>query len=390
MQLDLDSLRRADIIVVGSGFFGATIAERAANELGAKVCVIEKRRHLGGNSHSETCPQTGIECHTYGTHIFHTNSRDVWDYINKFTSFTGYRHHVMTNHKGIIYQLPINLGTMCAFFGRHLSPKQARALIAEQIARERFDAPRNFEEKAISLIGRPLYEAFIEGYTRKQWQTDPRELPGEIITRLPVRYTFNSRYFSDHYEGMPLNGYTAIFDRMFNAESIGFSTGIDWFDLDYTPASHQLLIYTGPIDRFFNYQCGELGWRTIDFDREIHAMADFQGISVMNYADADILFTRIHEFRHLHPERSYKDEITVIFKEYSRKAQKNDEPYYPIGTMPDQTTFHKYRAMSDHLENVIMGGRLGDYRYYDMHQAIGAALKCFSTKVRCFLENRRA
>jgi len=387
MAIDLQTLRRADIVVVGSGCFGATVAERAATQLGRKVCVLEKRPQIGGNCHSELCRDTGIECHTYGTHIFHTSCRNTWEYINKFTKFTDYRHHVMTTHRDAVYSMPINLGTICAFFGRRLTPEQARALIAAQVAAEKFETPRNFEEKAISLIGRPLYEAFIEGYTRKQWQVDPRELPSTIISRLPVRYTFNSRYFSDRFEGLPEHGYSEIFRRMLDHPNIDVHTGVDWFDLGYAPSPAQLLVYTGAIDRYFDYCYGELGWRTIDFQREVHAVPDFQGVSVMNYADADVPFTRIHEFRHLHPERAYGEDNTVIFKEFSRLARRSDEPYYPIDTRADQETYARYRARAEALPNVVMGGRLGRYHYLDMHQAIAAALKISATKLPSFFSS---
>lgn len=203
--MDLSSF---DLIVVGAGFFGATVAERAAAELGRKVCVLDRRPHVGGNSWSETDRETGIEYHTYGSHLFHTNDDGVWAYVNRFTRFTGYRHRVFTVRRGQVYPMPINLGTICAYFGKHLSPAAARALVAEQAAESRSADPQNLEEKAVSLIGRPLYEAFVRGYTRKQWQTDPRELPADIITRLPVRYTFDANYFSDKYEGLLADGYT--------------------------------------------------------------------------------------------------------------------------------------------------------------------------------------
>ncbi|WP_292899473.1 MULTISPECIES: UDP-galactopyranose mutase [unclassified Nitratireductor] len=371
-----------DLVIVGAGFFGATIAERAASELGRRVLVIDRRDHIGGNAYTHTCPRTGIEIHKYGAHLFHTPNKVVWDYLNRFTAFTDYRHRVFTSYKGQAYMMPINLGTICQFFGRRMSPDEARALIAEQAGELAGHDPQNLEEKAISLIGRPLYEAFIRGYTAKQWQTDPRELPASIITRLPVRYTFDNRYFNDTYEGLPVDGYTAIFERMLDHERIEVRTGIDYFEIREQIPAGTPVVYTGPIDRYFDYRAGELKWRTIDFEEEVLDMGDFQGTSVMNYADEDIPYTRILEFRHFNPERSYQTEKTVITREYSRFAERRDEPYYPINTAQDKETYRAYRELADAEENVIFGGRLGTYRYLDMHQAIGAALKCFENEIR--------
>ncbi|HJU28670.1 MAG TPA: UDP-galactopyranose mutase, partial [Candidatus Binataceae bacterium] len=318
-----------DAIVVGAGFYGATIAERLANGLGRTVCILERRPHIGGNSYSERDPHTGIEYHKYGSHLFHTNSEQVWRYLRRFTKFTNYRHRVLTIHQGKVYPMPINLGTICAFFGRYLTPDQARELIAEQAAATSVEDAENLEQKAIALIGRPLYDAFIRGYTKKQWQTDPRRLPADIIKRLPVRFNFEPYYFSDKYEGLPVDGYTAIFRRMLDSPRIDIRLGCDFFDARPALSPHQLVIYTGPIDRYFDYRLGELAWRTLDFENEVVPVGDYQGAAVMNYADEEVPYTRIHEFKHLHPERRYRDDCTLICREYSRFARRNDEPYYP-------------------------------------------------------------
>ncbi|KAB0566824.1 UDP-galactopyranose mutase [Brucella pituitosa] len=371
-----------DIIIVGAGFFGATIAERAANELGRKVLILDRRNHIGGNAYSENDAQTGIEVHKYGAHLFHTPNRLVWDYLNNFTKFTDYKHRVYTSYKDQVYSMPINLGTICQFFGRRMSPLEAQQLVLEQSRELGENKPANLEEKAISLIGRPLYEAFIRGYTAKQWQTDPRELSESIITRLPVRYNFDNRYFNDAYEGLPVDGYTAIFEKMLSNPLIHIQTGVDYFDLkDQIPAGKPV-VYTGPIDKFFDYKAGELGWRTIDFEPEVLQVGDFQGTAVMNYADESVPFTRILEFRHFNPERDYQKDKTVIVREYSRFAQRGDEPYYPIDTQKDKKTYLAYKEMADAENDVIFGGRLGTYRYLDMHQAIGAALKCYETTIQ--------
>jgi UDP-galactopyranose mutase len=368
-----------DLIIVGAGFFGATIAERAANALGKRVLIIDRRRHIGGNAYSENDRETGIEVHKYGAHLFHTPNRTVWDYLNRFTAFTDYRHRVFTSYNGQVYAMPINLGTICQFFGKRMSPAEARALVAGQAAELGDRPPQNLEEKAISLIGRPLYEAFIRGYTAKQWQTDPRELPESIITRLPVRYNFDNRYFNDPYEGLPVDGYTAIFERMLDNPLIDVQLNTDFFSVRSEIPAGKPVVYTGPIDRYFDYRAGELKWRTIDFEEEVLPVGDFQGTAVMNYADEDIPYTRILEFRHFNPERDYQQDKTVIVREYARFATRSDEPYYPIDTAEDKRTYLSYRDLAEQEKDVIFGGRLGTYRYLDMHQAIGAALKSFET-----------
>ena len=370
-----------DLIVAGSGFYGATIAERCAAELGLRVLVLERRAHFGGNAWSETDPDTGIEVHTYGSHLFHTNSEEVWTYVNRFSGFSNYRHRVITRHRDRFFTMPLNLGTLSTLFGRFLTPADAKAIVAAEVAESGITHPANLEEKAISLVGRSMYEAFIKGYTEKQWQTDPRTLPADIITRLPVRFTFDDFYFNDRFEGLPLTGYGEIFKRMFATPGITALTGVDYFDLKPQLPAAVPVIYTGPVDRYFGFSQGELGWRTLDFQREVVPAGDFQGASVVNYPDADVAFTRIHEFRHLHPERSYRADKTVIFKEFSRFAGRGDEPYYPINTPTDKARYDAYRAMADAEPGVIFGGRLGTYRYLDMHQAIGAALRVFDSQL---------
>lgn len=379
-----------DVVVVGAGFFGATMAERAANELGLKVCVLERRPHIGGNSYSRVDAETGIEYHPYGSHLFHTSNEDVWAYLQRFTQFTDYRHRVFTIHAGQVYSMPINLGTISSFFGRYYSPYEAQKLIEGHVASEQTQLPNNLEDKAIRLIGRPLYEAFIRGYTFKQWQTDPRKLPADIITRLPVRFSFNDRYFADKYEGLPVNGYHEIFNKMLHGRNISVVNDVDYFDMKSDIGDDQLLVYTGPVDRFFEFSAGRLGWRTLDFEREVLPVDDYQGTSVMNYADEDVPYTRIHEFKHLHPERTYAPDRTLIFREYSRfSGKENDEPFYPINTAADKAVYDTYRGMTERTPNVLFGGRLGTYRYLDMHQAIGAALKAFERALVPWFRARR-
>ena len=376
-----------DLVVVGSGFYGLTIAERAATELGLKVVVIDRRPHIGGNAYSANDPETGIEVHQYGSHLFHTSNVPVWEYVNRFTAFTNYQHKVYTNHGGVVFPLPVNLGTINQFFGAAYSPTEARDLIAGQAAEFDTKTAANLEEKAISLIGRPLYEAFIRDYTAKQWQTDPTELQAEIISRLPVRYNYDNRYFNDTFEGLPVDGYTAWLERMADHPNIEVRLDTDFFDesqpINKTAVVGQVpVIYTGAIDRYFDFAEGELSWRTLDFEKEVVPVGDYQGTSVMNYADAAVPFTRIHEFRHFHPERGhYPTDKTVIMREFSRFATRDDEPYYPVNTPQDRARLLAYRELQAGEPDVYFGGRLGTYQYLDMHMAIGSALSMFSNKL---------
>ncbi len=367
-------LGTADLVVVGSGFYGLTVARRMADERGLRVVVLERRPHLGGNAYSETEPQTGIEVHRYGAHLFHTSNQRVWDYVRRFTDFTSYQHRVFTVSKGQTYPMPINLGTICQYFGRHLSPTEARALVREHAGEMAPEDITNLEDKAISLIGRPLYEAFVRGYTEKQWQTDPRELPAEIISRLPVRYTFDNRYFSDTWEGLPVDGYTAWLERMADHELVDVVLDVDWFSVRQHVPQGTPVVYTGPLDRYFGYAEGRLGWRTLDFEQEVLPVGDFQGTSVVNYADSDVPWTRIHEFRHFHPERDYPTDRTIVVREYSRTAEGDDEPYYPISTPADRAVLARYRERAAAEPDVYFGGRLGTYQYLDMHMAIASAM----------------
>lgn len=373
-----------DLIVVGSGFFGLTVAERAASQLDKRVLVLERRSHIGGNAYSEAEPETGIEVHRYGAHLFHTSNKRVWDYVRQFTDFTEYQHRVFAKYQGQVYSFPLNLGLINQFFGRSYSPDEARALIAEQSSEIDTKEAQNLEEKAVSLIGRPLYEAFVRGYNAKQWQTDPKELSPSIITRLPVRYTFNNRYFNDTYEGLPVDGYTAWLERMADHPNIDVLLNTDYFDVREAIPAGTATVYTGPLDHYFGYSEGRLGWRTLDFELEVVPTGDFQGTSVINYNDVEVPFTRIHEFRHFHPERDYPKDKTVIMREYSRFADDDDEPYYPINTSDDREMLERYRerAKAEAREHkVLFGGRLGTYKYLDMHMAIGSALTMFDNKI---------
>lgn len=376
-----------DLIVVGAGLFGLTIAERAARS-GLAVTVLERRDHIGGNAYSSFDPDTGIEVHRYGAHIFHTSNERVWDYVRRFTDFNQYVHRVFTTHHNVVYPLPIGLATINQFFASAHTPAQARTLVAEQA--EEYDATvaTNLEERAIGLVGRPLYEAFIRGYTAKQWQTDPRELPAEVISRLPVRYTYDTRYFSDTWEGLPLDGYQAWFERMVDHPRIDVRLGVDFLDSSQPLGKARTVgqvpvVYTGPIDRYFDDSEGELGWRTLDFDTETVDVGDYQGTAVMNYADESVPYTRVHEFRHFHPERAdrYPADQSIIAREFSRFAARADEPYYPVNTPEDRQRLLAYRQRAKAEPGVTFGGRLGTYQYLDMHMAIAAALTTWDNTI---------
>jgi UDP-galactopyranose mutase len=375
-----------DLLVVGAGLFGLTVAERAA-EAGLSVTVIDRRDHLGGNAWSSVDAETGIEVHRYGSHIFHTSNERVWEYVRRFTAFTGYRHRVYSTHAGTVYPLPINLGTLNQFFGTAMGPEAARALVAAQAAEGLAGGePTNLEDKAISLVGRPLYEAFIRDYTAKQWQTDPRELPASVIARLPVRYTYENRYFADTHEGLPTRGYGPWFEAMAAHPRIDVRLGTDFFDASqpFSRASVRgqvPVVYTGPVDRYFDEHAGPLGWRTLDLETEVLPVRDFQGTSVMNYADLDVPHTRVHEFRHYHPEREdrHAQDRTVIMRERSRFALPGDEPYYPVATPQDRERLRSYRDLAADEPDVHFGGRLGSYLYLDMHMAIASALSLWTS-----------
>jgi len=371
-----------EILVVGAGLYGLTFANLAA-ELGHKVTVIDRRKHFGGNAHSYTDTETGIEIHQYGSHLFHTSNERVWNYISKFTKFNDYVHHVYIQHAGTVFPMPINLGTINQFFNSSMGPEEAKNKISKMSALEGKHKPKNLEEKAIQLIGEQLYEAFIRGYTSKQWQTDPKDLPAEVITRLPLRFNYDNRYFQDKWEGLPLEGYSKLFEKMLDHRNISLELNCDFLHGNHKFSKSASLgklpiIYTGALDAYFDFDGGNLNWRTLDFKVETKNLLDFQGTSVMNYADIEIPFTRIHEFKHLHPEREdiFSQPKTVIMTEYSRMATTSDEPYYPVNSTSDRLILEQYRSRiaEEEKKNIFFGGRLGTYKYLDMHMAIASAI----------------
>lgn len=371
------------IIVVGAGIFGCVVAERVASVLNQRVLVLEKRSVVGGNSYAEFDSETGIECHRYGSHIFHTKNEEVWNYIRAFTDFTPYRHKVLLKSEGREYPMPISLPTIRRRFGRYFSPDEARAFVASQIAEAGIQAPANLEEKAISLVGRDLYGTLIRGYTAKQWGRDPRTLPESIIARLPIRYDDNTDYFDTPMQGIPTEGFSAMFNRLLSHPNIKVRTGTDYFDVRDMLPQDSIVVYTGMIDRLFDFKFGPLEWRSLRFEWETLPIRDFQGTTVVNYGDEDVPFTRIHEFKHYNPERTgpYRLGKTVICREYPKAWTPDDEAYYPVNDAANATKLALYRAELDKHPNLYAGGRLGAYAYWDMDRAIAEALALFETLV---------
>lgn len=364
------------IYIVGAGMTGCVLAERISNVLARPVTIIDSRDHIGGNCWDEVDNKTGILCHKYGSHIFHTSDQNVWKYISQFTDWTNYQHRVWISYKGKTYPMPINLHTINTFFNKNFTPAEAKNFLKAERDQYAGFQSKNFEEKAISQIGKDLYEAFIKGYTAKQWEKNPRELNAEIFNRLPVRFNYNNRYFDDTYEGLPLNGYTAIFKKMLSSQLINIKLNTSWSDIRDNISNTDYVFFTGPIDQYFDYRLGRLEWRTLDFEIEHPDTNDFQGTSVMNYSDENIPYTRIHEFKHYLNNSDIYDK-TVIYKEYSRFATINDLPYYPINTENNKKMYSAYLNLAKIEKNTFFAGRLGLYRYLDMDDAIASALNIF-------------
>ena len=359
-----------DYLVVGAGLFGAVFAHEAALK-GKKVKVIEKRNHIAGNIY--TREEEGIQVHQYGAHIFHTSDKEIWDYVNQFAEFNRYTNSPVANYKGEIYNLPFNMNTFNKLWGV-VTPAEAQAKIDEQRAVLNGKTPENLEEQAISLVGTDIYEKLIKDYTEKQWGKPTTELPAFIIRRLPVRLTYDNNYFNDTYQGIPIGGYTQIVEKMLDHENIDVETNVDFFaNKEKYLKDFPKIVFTGMIDEFFDYKLGELEYRSLRFENETLDMENYQGNAVVNYTDADTPYTRIIEHKHF---EFGNQEKTIITKEHSKTWEKGDEPYYPVNNDRNNHLYKSYKKLADEQGNVIFGGRLGHYRYYDMHQVIGAALQC--------------
>jgi UDP-galactopyranose mutase len=359
-------MSKYDYIIVGSGFFGSICAYEL-NKIGKKCLVIEKRDHIGGNCYTEK--KDNINIHTYGPHIFHTSNVDVWNWINQFVTFNDFTLRPVANYKGEIYSLPFNMWTFSKLWGIS-HPDQARQIINEQSLD--INEPNNLEEQAIKLVGKDVYYKLIKGYTEKQWRKPATELPKEIIKRVPVRFNYDNNYFNDKYQGIPIGGYTQIFDKLLS--NIDVELNVDYLkDKDYWDSQSNKVIYTGPIDAYFDYQFGELEYKTTEFKHKKLQTDNYQGVAMMNYTDIEVPYTRCIEHRHFENSNSNFTWISYEFPvEY--KANKN-EPYYPVNDELNNKKYLEYKNISDKLENIYFGGRLAEYKYYDMHQVIESALK---------------
>jgi UDP-galactopyranose mutase len=366
-------LKTYDYLVVGAGLFGAVFAHEAALR-GKKVKVIEKRDHIAGNIYTHEVD--GIQIHQYGAHIFHTSDKQIWDYVNQFATFNRYTNSPVANYKGKMYNLPFNMNTFNELWGTK-TPQEAMNKIAEQKSAAKItDQPKNLEEQAISLVGTDIYQKLVKGYTEKQWGQKATDLPAFIIRRLPVRYTYDNNYFNDTYQGIPIGGYTQIVEKMLDHPQIDVETGVDFFDnKEKYLKDYPRVIFTGMIDQYFNYQLGELEYRSLRFESEELSVDNYQGNAVVNYTDAETPFTRIIEHKHFEFGKGDKNK-TVITREYPVDWQRGDEPYYPVNNKRNNGLYKQYTELAKQEGNVVFGGRLGQYRYYDMHQVIHAALLC--------------
>lgn len=357
-----------DYLIVGAGLFGAVFAHEAYKK-GRTCLVIDKRNNIGGNIYTESTE--GINVHKYGAHIFHTSDKQIWDYVNRFAEFNNYINSPVAVYKDELYNLPFNMNTFSRMWNIR-TPEQAKEIIASQIADLGITEPHNLEEQALSLVGRDVYEKLIKGYTEKQWGRDCKELPAFIIKRLPLRFVYDNNYFNDRYQGIPIGGYTAIIEKML--EGIEVRTGTDYFDFirDNKNIARKT-IFTGMIDEYYGYCYGPLQYRSVRFETEVLDCENYQGNAVVNYTDCEVPYTRIIEHKHFEFGKQPK---TVISREYSSEWKQGMEPYYPVNNEENNALYEKYRELADKESNVIFGGRLGQYKYYDMDKVIAAALEC--------------
>ena len=359
-------MKKYDFVIVGAGLYGSVFAHEMAKR--GKIClVIDKRNHLGGNVYCENVE--GINVHKYGAHIFHTNDKKIWDYVNSFVEFNRYTNSPVANHKGELYNLPFNMNTFYQLW-KVKTPEEAKAKIQEQVAELNIKKPKNLEEQALSLVGKDIYEKLIKGYTEKQWGRKATDLPAFIIKRLPIRFTFDNNYFNDKYQGIPIGGYNKLIDGLL--EGIETKTGVDFFkEKDHYKSLADTIVFTGKIDEYFAYQFGKLEYRSLEFEHQTLDIPNYQGNAVVNYTEAEIPYTRILEHKHFEFGKQPK---TIITKEYPKEWEEGTEPYYPVNDGKNSATYLKYKKLADTTRNVIFGGRLAEYKYYDMHQVIGSAL----------------
>ena len=365
-----------DYIIVGSGLFGAVFA-RQMTDAGKTCLVIDKRNHIGGNVFTENIE--GINVHKYGAHIFHTNDKEIWDYVNAFVEFNRYTNSPLANYKGKLYNMPFNMNTFYQMWGV-TKPEEAKAIIEGQIKEAGITAPTNLEEQAISMVGTDIFKVLIKEYTEKQWGRDCKDLPTFIIKRLPIRFTFDNNYFNDKYQGIPIGGYTKLVEGLL--EGIEVRLGIDYFEQkDELDKLAKKVVYSGKLDEYFNYDEGYLEYRSLRFETEQLPIANFQGNAVVNYTEKSVPFTRILEHKHF---EFGTQPTTVITREYSQEWTIKNEPYYPINDTKNEKLANDYKKRAVEIKNVIFGGRLAEYRYYDMHQIVGQALKVAKDEIGNF------
>ncbi|MEO6357796.1 MAG: UDP-galactopyranose mutase [Ferruginibacter sp.] len=359
-------MKQFDFVIVGSGLFGATFAHQA-NKMGKRCLVIDKRKHSGGNIYCTN--ESGINVHFYGAHIFHTNDKKVWDFVNKFASFNRYTNSPLANYKGELYNLPFNMNTFYKLWNV-TTPQAAQAKIEEQVANLHITKPANLEEQALKLVGKDIYEKLIKGYTEKQWGRKAKELPAFIIKRLPVRFTYDNNYFNDTYQGIPIGGYNAITNGLLKGIEVKLNT--DFFkDRYYFHSLADKIVYTGPIDEYFDFRFGALEYRSLRFEHEHLQMENYQGNAVVNYTEAEVPFTRIIEHKHF---EFGTQPSTIITREYPAEWKRGMEQYYPVNDASNDKRFREYQHLSHGEKNVLFGGRLAEYKYYDMHQVVASAL----------------
>jgi UDP-galactopyranose mutase len=360
----------ARFLIIGAGFSGCVLANQLVQALDCEIDIWDERNHIGGNSHTSRDKETGVMVHRYGPHIFNTDKKEIWDYVNSFVEFKPYVHRVKAVSMGKTYSLPVNLFTINQFFNKNFSPSEAKAFL-DTLGDVSINEPKNFEEQALCFIGKELYEAFFYGYTKKQWGCEPTALPASILKRIPVRFNYDDNYHPHPYTGIPVDGYTAVMEKMIDFANIHLT-----LNTKFTPESeyeeYDHIFFTGPIDAFFKYRYGRLGYRTVTFE-EHYADGDYQGLSQMNYCDEDIPYTRIAEHKHFTPWEQH--EKTVYFKEFSKETGEEDIPYYPKRLEADKALLMQYRQEAQQLKKVSFLGRLATYRYMDMHHVIGEALQ---------------
>ena len=370
-------------LIIGAGFSGAVLSRELAENLNCEIDVWDERDHIGGNCFTERDKETNIMVHKYGPHIFNTDKKEIWDYVNSFTEFRPYVHRVKAMHNGNVYSLPVNLQTLNQFFNKTFTPDTAKIFL-ETLGDKNISEPKNFEEQALYFIGKELYKAFFYGYTKKQWGCEPTELPASILKRIPVRFNYDDNYHNNIFTGIPVEGYTRLIEKLLDHPSTKIYLEKK-FHSSESANEYDHVFYTGPIDAYFNFEFGRLGYRTVTFESSIHE-GDYQGVTQMNYCDENIPFTRITEHKHFTPWEQHSK--SIIFKEFSKETTEEDIPYYPKRLRKDKELLDKYRSKANSLQKVSFLGRLATYRYMDMHHVIGEALDFSKVFLEAFQSNK--